>query len=1181
MPMSITVVGSANNKNAESTTVITLTSAVAAGDAILVYAGHDSGGGTITSVADASGNTYSEVGNTALGDLHNVAFLSQSGQSLSSGAQITVTWGASPPKAKQIFVASISGLAANAFYSWWRRSGTGPNVTNTAFNTPDGEDCLVAVLGAVEAPAGEVFPVASGYTRIASGGTSGQGSASNVNAILEYIKYEPSQGSQSSYFVNGGPSEDYLYSFLVLKGQPLVIQNTTRTTSWRVKKATSRSTSWGIPYKVSAETSWGIGGDGSYIPSPVLIESVTTEEPLYEPTLLIYSNSVLAVIPTVLSRQFIYPDQLLYVQNYSGGLGDIAEWVLPGSDPTWLLNTAVGQTSHSQFFVDFPAPQLQPADNQIFHWTARKSASEAAPQAVVWRGWAVDGPVQSTVQTATVGASPVTVHEFIPSSDWTPTTIVEFAFKALNNDTNFTDRGAWEPGAVAWELVYEDQPEPGREIFVLSRSIQPAIESYTLSPVIVSSNSQADYPDGLLIESVSHGPDVAEISPLMIRSDSGPTAEPALLINSVARADGQQYDPATIAINSETVKVEIDIQLLIRARAVERADPELEVDSTSALPTNNPSLLVESATSEINVSIELQVSSSARGSAVYPGAAQTLEPYLEVNGVDLSGRLTGPWRVTREEGRAAVAEINLLPAPGPLDVNDAIRSAVRFGYKIGGGSPVILFSGVVDDPAFDPQTGMLTYTCTDNLPRVIGKLNRGQIDSITPGAYWSDAVYDAEADSWEYAQNRMETTPASLDLSIDGGPRFHAWAAAAIPHFTFRDNPATGNFVDRTLRLSQASWREFVNEIEVGVEVRYQRRVHREIGYRWTYTPTFQGYLNDTTPLPTEDTIRNAVEQAGWSIKYESFTRLPGSGVYYGIIWTHDPDQPPFWVLEANLTLAKRWDEVITERAYYTVRAPASIARFGPIKEEDRVTYQPDAPADTEAWLDKDLDQTASSGGIYSLSTSNDLDGFVTAPGGVSYKDDVNQSLTDAATMVGLSRAARRIFESHRQSTAEVTAPLLPEIDVIHTAEIQATGIVCKGKVREVIHQGDCDISAFPPQTTVRIALSQCDAGASIVPTPLAPVSVSVPAPDVIDGQVLLGSSYDMVHLGNRWYSPPEDETWSGWVTNYTIPNPVGAEKYDERFVVDVGDYEREPVEVANSATFDLHIPHDSLTTTA
>lgn len=663
---------------------------------------------------------------------------------------------------------------------------------------------------------------------------------------------------------------------------------------------------------------------------------------------------------------------------------------------------------------------------------------------------------------------------------------------------------------------------------------------------------------------------------------------------NAAASGGETYTPAAVPIECRSYAPG-GVVLAVTSQSVEVSAPSLAVESVSALPTFAPFVLVQSATRATGIEVSIAVTSSARHDAVHAGGgggggggggsgaglSRTLMPWIEVGGVDLSARLSGPWTVTREEGRAAVGEFTLRQPAGPLDVNDAIRAPVRFGYRIDGGDPVLLFSGVVDEPAYDPQTRRMVYTCTDNLPRVIGALGRPQVDALTPGAYWSDAAYNADADAWQYAQDRMETLPASLDLSIDGGPRLHAWAAAATPHFTFRDDPATGNFVDQTLRLSQASWREFVNEITLTVEARYQRRVHRQIGYRWTYTPGFRGYLMDTSPLPTEDTIRSAAEQSGWSIRREWFTRLPPSGIYYDAVWVHDPDRAPYWVLEAQLTLARRWDEAISELATYTVRAPASISRFEAIREQDRITYAPDPPADTAEWLNRDLDQRQRSGLLSSQPADDDLEGFALAPGGVSYRDDLPPDGLAAASMVGLQRAVRRILDAHRQHTAEVTAPLLPEIDVIHTAEIIASGLTCRGKVREVIHSGDTDVAAAAPQTTIRIALSQCDADALVVSTPVAPVVSTVPAPDVSRDQPALVSRGGQVHLGNRWYSPPDNPDWTGWISNYARPEPVGATQYEERFVIDVGEYVREPIEVSNSATLDVAVPHDILSVTA
>lgn len=1180
MPATIAVVGQAANKTSQSTTTITLSAAVASGKAVLVYVGHDSGGGTVASVADTAGNTYTQVGSVDGGDLHNVAFLSQTGLALASGDAITLTWEASPPSAKQAFAAGIGGLAAGAFYSFKDKAGTGPTLGQTSYNTPQGDDCLVAVLTTMEAPSGTYPGTASGFSRLGTGGTTGQGATSNVQGSLDYRTWEPATVATPGYTgPSGAPSADYLYTILVLKLQPLVIQTTSKSVAWRIQKLLQAPVAWSIPQRISAEVAWAIVGDGSYTPAPVSITSYTSEQPLYDVSLDIKSYTYVNDAETVIGRKRLYPIQITTLNNYSGSLSDIAEWPDPATDPTWITNTAVGQNAYSQLKVKFPLPALQPAPNQIFYWSSRKAPTETAAYASVRRGWSIDGEVPILEEWALADATPVGWKEFKGSAYWTTATIIELLLQSYNSYTGASSRGAWEPGAIAWDFIHEAQPEPGREIFIVSKTIDAFAELYDPAPVVITADARVDLFMAIPVTSVATDANSHTLAPVLVESDTGPRVSPQLLVASVALPDGEAYDLAGITITAEAALVDFDIQLNITAASATRETPELPIEAASAVPTATPVLAVESATSDPAVAAEIMVTSSARDGAIYPGLARTLTPYLTVGGVDLSSRLSGPWSVTREEGRVGIAEISLRPQPGVFDVSDAIRSPVRFGYRIDGADPVILFTGIVDEPAYDPHTRSLVYVCTDNLTRVVGAMPRAQIDALTPGAYWSPAAATQDADGWDYAQARMDTVPASLDLSIDGQPRMHAWEAAATPNFVFRDDPATGNFVDRTLRLSRASWREFVNEITLTVETRYQRRVQRDVAFNWSYTPTFQGYLTDTSPVPTEDTVRAAAEQAGWAIKSESFERLPPSGVYFGIIWTHNPDNPPFWILEAHLTLARRWDETITERTTYTVRAPASVARFGAIKETDRITYSPDPPADTGAWLGRDLDQRASSGAIYSGGTTGDLDGFTAAPGGVSYRDDTDPAATTAAHMVGLTRAARRILEAHRQHTAEVTSPLLPEIDTIHTAEVQATGLTYTGKVREVIHRGDTDIAAGPPTTTIRIALSQCDGAASVTSTPLTPAAITVPAPDVLTGQPALGG--DNTHLGNRWYSPPEDPAWDGWISNYTIPEPAGATKYDERFVVDVGEYSREPVEVTASATFDVDVPHDPLLTTA
>lgn len=1167
-------IGGTQNKTDQPSTVITTTAAAPAGSHIAVFVGHDADG-VVSSVTDSAGNTYAKAfdqypsGGDSSSFVRLSLWVAKNITALPSGGTITVNW-STQCAAKGVIAVNQEGQdPAVAWNNHGSRSGTGPTANSSVSYVPPYPPEAVAMSAVVLEGANSSWSNNSSFLNyFPREETSGQGSASNIKLGVAWALIS-NPSSAFGYRVDTDIGVDYSAGGMYF--QPLIVtpdKLLTKPTAWRIQTALAVDTAWSIPKILSVDTAWSITGPDTYTPAPVLVEAYTIPPP-YTVELPVTAYSYVDDAETaIIGRKRLYPIQITTLFNYTGSLSAIAEWVDPATDPTWIANTAVGQNAYSQLKVKFPFPPQQPADTQIFYYSARKAPAETEASATIARGWSIDGATPVMQDQSSVGATPIYLLEFRGSSTWTTSTSIELLLMSWNSYTGHAPRGAWEPGAIAWDFIHDLAPEPGREIFIVSKTILPVEEPNVPPPP----------PLAVLVQSTTYGPGVAEVTPLLISSTTGAPAAPELAINSISRADGEMYDAPVITITAEVSLVDVDIQINITAIIAARATPELPVEAAAAIPAATPMLAVQAATSDPAVTAEVLVTSSARDGAIYPGLSRTLTPYLTVGGVDLSSRLSGPWSITREEGRVAIAEFSLRPNPGTFDVGDAIRSPVRFGYRIDGAEPVILFTGVVDEPAYDPHTRRLVYTCTDNLPRVIGALARPQIDALTPGAYWSPAAANPDADAWEYAQARMDTVPGSLDLSVDGQPRVHPWAAAETPHFTFKDGAATGNFVDRTLRLSRASWREFVNEVTVTVEARYQRRVHRDASFRWSYGPTFQGYLTDTSPLPTEDTVRAAAEQAGWAIKHEQFTRLPPSGVYFGIIWTHNPDNPPFWILEANLTLARRWDETVTERATYTVRAPASIARFGPIREQDRVTYTPDPPADTDAWLDRNLDQRASSGAIYAQS-ANDLDGFTAAPGGVQYRDDTDPAALTAAAMTGLLRAVRRILGAHRQHTAEVTAPLLPEVDVVHTAEIQATGLTCRGKVREVIHRGDTDIAAGPPQTTIRIAVSQCDGAASVTPTPIAPAPTTVPAPDVLAGQPALGG--DKTHLGNRWYSPAEDPDWDGWVSNYTIPNPVGATKYDERFVIDLGEYAREPIETTASATFDVDIPHDSLLTTA
>ena len=633
-----------------------------------------------------------------------------------------------------------------------------------------------------------------------------------------------------------------------------------------------------------------------------------------------------------------------------------------------------------------------------------------------------------------------------------------------------------------------------------------------------------------------------------------------------------------VALTSDTQARRLFLGVHLASTTVQRLALRLPI--TSDTDSQIALRLTLTAQTGAGAALSLAITSATSDGELRPGQSRQVAPWATLGGVDVSARLTGPWEVDREAGRAAVAEFTLLPTAGALDAAALIGAPVQFGYDLDG-QRFVLFTGVADEPAFDPTTGLLALRCSDGLQARLDALPRPVIDALV-GGYWSAALFDGAVSGYEYAQQRLSTQAADYDLDPYGIGRLHQWAAEPTPHFTFVEDPALGNFLHATLSLANSRYKDQINRIDLTVEVRFRRRVHRQRTFHWRGF-NFQDYLLDSFTLPTEEVIRQAAEASGWGVTYESFERLPPSGVYYGLPWSHNPAKPPFFVTSATLGLARRWGQTVTETYQYTVTAPASIARWGEQRTDDYASLSPEPP-DAQAWLDEEF---APSGGIGGTS---DLAGFATAPNGDRYLDDLPAGERETAIEAALARARAQILAAHRRHSVALTAPLLPQIDLTHTARVVTPRLTAQGKVRQIIHRGTADMADRQgPQTTVVLAISLSGPEA-VADSPIA----APPRPDTAPADAsgpALGDGVD-THLGNRGGdgaapvneppfgykpSPPDDPSWVGWVGNYGLPIPWSAVKYDERFVVDVGEISRDPIQATRALPHTVAVPHDEL----
>jgi hypothetical protein len=142
-------------------------------------------------------------------------------------------------------------------------------------------------------------------------------------------------------------------------------------------------------------------------------------------------------------------------------------------------------------------------------------------------------------------------------------------------------------------------------------------------------------------------------------------------------------------------------------------------------------------------------------------ASQTWTVAVTLGGVPIS-HITGTIEVEAEEGAARIARVSVL---GPPD-RDVVGAEVRIEVSAASGSGRI-FTGVLNEPEYDPNTRLTTYHCTDRLKETLNAATQAQIAAAIP-AYWSADLFDATASGWQHAQDRLSTIAASYELDGAG-----------------------------------------------------------------------------------------------------------------------------------------------------------------------------------------------------------------------------------------------------------------------------------------------------------------------------------------------------------------------------------------------------------------------------
>ena len=507
---------------------------------------------------------------------------------------------------------------------------------------------------------------------------------------------------------------------------------------------------------------------------------------------------------------------------------------------------------------------------------------------------------------------------------------------------------------------------------------------------------------------------------------------------------------------------------------------------------------------------------------------------VTLNGTDVSASLTGLASIDAEEGAAMVADFTLRPAAGPVALSDWAGAAVTIDYaELSGGSVLWqqrLFTGIVDVPVYDPVSRLTTFKCTDNLQGRMDAMERPTIDGIV-GGFWSEHVFPPDAQGWDYAQDRLQTLSASYDINPDGSGQLTPWLAKVVPDEVLTE----GDIYDESLRVTLASRRGLINDIDVELDYRFTRYRQRERRVKWDYSRSFIDYLVKSTSLPNKQMILAAAASSGWQIMPDpSWVLLPPSGLFYisgdPIAWVISDTLRDQLVRGVDVWLAKRFEQTITEQYRLRVYANQSVQLLGSIPRSERHNLTAEDDRDWEAVE-----------GYSAPPSSVDANGDYFEDGVLDPANDRASMQNMLQTVVSISRA--EILNSHRQNWVAVACPIKPHLNRSQTMEVSTATVQARGKVRQYVHSFNIDTAAAASTITLAVSKAQSAGGlgddSTAAPSP-PDTSVTGPA---IETNVL------ETWLGGASSSPVFNEDWRGFVGGFS-PAYVGSQVYDDQFVM-------------------------------
>ncbi len=617
---------------------------------------------------------------------------------------------------------------------------------------------------------------------------------------------------------------------------------------------------------------------------------------------------------------------------------------------------------------------------------------------------------------------------------------------------------------------------------------------------------------------------------------------------------------------------------------------EIEAGPTESLPLR---LTIE-ASPQIALPLRLQIGSasgiaplplrlSVIDEAIFSGFDGTVgwapapsgqwRPLVTLDGVELT-QLVGDITVTSTRNEARTAEFSFLPASviAPMALIGR-RVQIAFAERDASGTavnPQLLFTGVIETPEVDVQTGVVSCTCHDQTQEIVANTPTEWLDAEIGGRYRVE-IDREPADNWEYALSRLRSVPASIALDERQQVRILPWFGSGL----ISTRVTEGDYLDGSLSVTLPSRSDLITRVTCRIQYKYERLRGRGISASWSkgilfFTGSTRGTLLEKPHTwLTTDMTQAAIEGLdGWTLDSMQLTHprpdsyMLGDTSSEGYYIIRD-DVAPSLVIGFNARWNTRWQQTVIEDYTITVVADSLEAQIGePIESETGVTLESSFDADNwenDPTLEPALTVPASGDAI----TPWEADGAGTAD-----RDDLISTVLD--------RAWVDIADASRTGRASFDLPLRPDVWLDRRFEVDAQRLHAEGTAYSITHTMSPDGGTAKTAVTLAIgmpgnvpaALPTWALPAAVYPDETRPLSsYSVPVPTWVGGE-----STSPVY---------DEETMYGFITNEDYgAQPAGYNWYSVALDLrspEIDATDRDPITVETASTVSVSIPTDLL----